>query len=74
MMDKLKIPARIQVCIIDNLEPGKEGRYPDWSAASAGKVQIHIQAPEGENSGTNGKTQGSGGTLVPERAPNENND
>ena len=39
MMDKLKIPARIQVCIIDNLEPGKEGRYPDWSATSAGKYK-----------------------------------
>ena len=39
MMDKLKIPARIQMCIIDNLEPGKEGQYPDWSATSAGKYK-----------------------------------
>ena len=36
-----------------------------------GQVQIQIQTPEGENSGTNEKTQGSGDTLVPERAPNE---
>jgi hypothetical protein len=46
MMDTLKIPARIQICIIDNLEPGKEGQYPDWSATSAGKYKYTFKHRE----------------------------
>ena len=29
MMEKLKIPAAIQLCFIGNLEPNNEGCYPD---------------------------------------------
>jgi len=41
MMDKLKMPARIQTCFIDNLEPDEKGCYPDWSATSAGKYKYY---------------------------------
>ena len=43
MMDKLKIPARTQLCFIDNLEPDGNGCYPDWSAASAGKYKYKFK-------------------------------
>jgi hypothetical protein len=39
MMEKLKIPTAIQLCFIDNLEPDKEGCYPDWSSFRAGKFK-----------------------------------
>jgi hypothetical protein len=74
MMDKLKIPARIQVCFIDNLEPDEKGCYPDWSATSAGKYKYEFRHRRKKNSETNGKKQGSGDTLVSERTSNENND
>ena len=74
MMDKLKIPARMQVCFIDNLEPDEQGCYPDWSATSAGKCKYKFKHRREKTVEQMEKTQGSGGTLVPERAPNENND
>ena len=40
MMEKLNIPAAIQLCFIDNLEPDNEGCYPDWSSTSAGKFKF----------------------------------
>ena len=73
MMDKLKIPARIQICITDNLEPGKEGQYPDWSATSAGKYKYTFKHRKEKIVALMAKTKRSGDTLVPERAPNENN-
>ena len=42
-MDKLKMPARIQTCFIENLEPDEKGCYPDWSAASAGKYKYEFK-------------------------------
>jgi hypothetical protein len=43
MMDKRKIPARTQLCFIDNLEPDGNGCYPDWSGKSAGKYKYKFK-------------------------------
>jgi hypothetical protein len=46
MMDKLKIPLKTHQCFIGNLEPdNKDGCYPDWSRARAGRQVYKFKRP-----------------------------
>ena len=81
MMDKLKIPLKTHQCFIGNLEPdNKDGCYPDWSRARAGRQVDKFKRPtrhqaSGRKGGeAHGEAQRCCAALVSKWAPYENSD